>query len=376
MGQAVKTTHAGSLPRPADLTLLMFDHQEGKGDDAEIEKRLGSAVDEVVAKQLAIGLDIISDGEFGKPGHLNYVRDRLTGFSGVADGWLPADLELTPALVESQYGSEGGAHILPPLCEGEVTYRGHAELQRDLENFAAAREKHGVQQAFMPAASPGVIAGILPNRYYKTYDEYLSACAMALREEYVAIIEAGLELQLDAPDVAMVSFTPFWAQPIMQEMGLERWLDLHVDAMNQALSGLPAERIRLHICYGNYEGPHHLDQPLERILQPLLKANVGQYSFEASNPRHSHEWRIFEDLDIGDETVIIPGVIDTVTNFVEHPQVVADRIDRFVGKVGRERVIAGTDCGFGTFVGFGNVDDTVTFMKLESLVRGAELASA
>ena len=369
----VRTTHVGSLPRPDSLTQLMYAHQEGKSN-GELDAAVAAAVREVVDMQLRAGIDVISDGEMGKPGFVNYVGERLTGFGGQAAPWTISDLAETPELLIEQYGGEAGAHIMPANCEGAVTYTGRALLQRDIDNLRAALEGRE-QEAFMPAASPGVVAVCSPNLYYPDYDAYIDAVADAMAEEYRAIVDAGLLLQLDCPDIPMAAHTEFWCKDQVDKLGLEGFAARNVAAIDRALEGIDPSRVRLHMCWGNYEGPHHLDAPLRELIRPVLAGRPAMISFEAANPRHEHEWEEFATLDVPDDKVLLPGVIDTLTNFVEHPRLVAQRIERFAQYVGPERVIASADCGFGTFVGFGQVGARVAEMKLAALAEGARLVA-
>src|SRR4051794_843157 len=369
---SIRTTHVGSLPRPQALTQLMYAHQEGQ--DVDLDAAVSHAVREVVGMQVRAGIDVISDGEMGKPGFVNYVSDRLSGFGGQAAPWTIADLADAPELIVSQYGGEAGAHIMPANCEGAVSYVGHALLQRDLDNLRAALDSHDVE-AFMPAASPGVIAVCSPNLHYPDYDAYIDAVADAMAEEYRAIVDAGFLLQLDCPDIPMAAHTDFWCKDQVDTLGLTGFAARNVAAIARALEGIDGDRVRLHMCWGNYESPHHLDAPLRELIGPVLASTPAMISFEAANPRHEHEWEEFETFDIPGEKVLLPGVIDTLTNFVEHPRLVAQRLERYARVVGPERVIASTDCGFGTFVGFGQVGARVAEMKLAALAEGAALVA-
>jgi 5-methyltetrahydropteroyltriglutamate--homocysteine methyltransferase len=365
----ILTTHVGSLPRPDHLTRLMYAHQEGASSSGELEGAVTEAVKDVVAMQLRAGVDVVSDGEMGKAGFVNYVNERLSGFGGQAAPWTIADLADAPELIAEQYGGEAGAHIMPANCEGAVGYVGSALVQRDIANLKTALGDHDA--AFMPAASPGVIAVCSPNEHYPDYDAYIDALADAMADEYRAIVDAGLLLQLDCPDIPMAGHTEFWCKEEVQRRGLRGFAERNVAAIDRALEGIDPRRVRLHMCWGNYEGPHHLDAPLDELIEPVLAGAAAMISFEAANPRHAHEWEQFQTIRLPDDKIILPGVIDTLTNFVEHPRLVAQRIERYARLVGPERVIASTDCGFGTFVGFGQVGARVAEMKLEALVQGA-----
>jgi 5-methyltetrahydropteroyltriglutamate--homocysteine methyltransferase len=369
---SIRTTHVGSLPRPEALTKLMYAHQEGQ--DVDLGGAVADAVREVVEMQVRAGVDVVSDGEMGKPGFVNYVSERLSGFGGQAAPWTIDDLADAPELIISQYGGEAGAHIMPANCEGAVSYVGQALLQRDLDNFRAALEGHDVE-AFVPAASPGVIAVCSPNLHYPDYDAYIDAVADAMAEEYRAIVDAGFLLQLDCPDIPMAGHTQFWCKDQVDKLGLTEFAARNVAAIERALEGIDGDRVRLHLCWGNYEGPHHLDAPLGELIGPVLACKSAMLSFEAANPRHEHEWEEFDAFDIPDDKVLLPGVIDTLTNFVEHPRLVAQRLERYARVVGPERVIGSADCGFGTFVGFGQVGARVAEMKLAALAEGAALVA-
>jgi 5-methyltetrahydropteroyltriglutamate--homocysteine methyltransferase len=374
----ILTTHTGSLPRPQELTELVFRKQEGQTVPAdEFEAAAIAATDDVVARQIAAGIDIVSDGEMNKPGFVNYVGERLEGFGEPGKPWGLADLADLPELTMALYGGPGGTHINMPACRGPVSYRGHALVAQDIEHLRGALARAGDpdREAFIPAAAPGCIANGAQNFHYPTYGAYLEAVTAAMSEEYRAIVEAGFILQLDCPDLPMAAHTSFWAHEVMEEMGYDRYLALHVDALNQAIADLPADRIRMHVCWGNYAGPHTADVPIERLFDLVIRAKPSAVSFEAANPRHEHEWETLASLSIPDDKILIPGVVDTKTNVVEHPRLIAQRIARFAEIVGRERVIPGTDCGFATFAGFGIVDPKVAWMKLAALAEGAAEAT-
>jgi 5-methyltetrahydropteroyltriglutamate--homocysteine methyltransferase len=371
----VLTTHTGSLPRPQQLIDLVYCKQEGKTvDDAAFDTMVSKTVDELVHRQADIGVDVVSDGEVSKPGFVNYIARRLAGFGGVGAPWALGDMDDLPELVMEQYGGAAGQHILMPECVGPVSYVGQDEVQQDIARLKHAVGQSHVVEAFIPATSPGCVTMCAANKHYPSYEDYLWAVADAMAEEYRAIVNAGFVLQLDCPDIPMIAHTRGW-QDGKKIYGVRGHAELHIQAINRAVKGLPPEMIRLHMCWGNYSGPHHHDVPLSEILQPVLAANVAAYSFEGANPQHEHEWTLFQNVKLAPDKIIIPGVIDTKTNVLEHPELVAQRIERYTGLVGRERVIAGTDCGFGTFVGFGAVHPKVAWLKLDALVRGAQLAS-
>jgi len=375
----VRTTHVGSLPRPEALTRLMYLHQEGTGDEAELDAAVTDAVHDVVAMQHGADIDVVSDGEMGKPGFVNYVRERLAGFGGQAGAWSIDDLEAAPELAIAQYGGEAGAHIMPANCEGPVSYVGAAAVQRDIDTLRLALDKvghTGSGDAFMPAASPGCISTCSPNLHYPDYDSYLDALADAMAQEYRAIVDAGLILQLDCPDIPMAGHTRFWCGDEVERRGLVGFAERHMAAIDRALQGIDPSRVRLHLCWGNYEGPHHFDAPLAELLPPVLAGRPQTISFEAANPRHEHEWADVAETAIPDDKVLLPGVVDTLNNIVEHPRLIAQRLERYARIVGADRVMAGTDCGFGTFVGFGRVGPTVAEMKLRAIAEGAQLVRA
>ena len=324
---------------------------------------------------MAAGIDIVSDGETSKISYATYVKDRYTGFSGDSKRNAPADLKKFPSFLKRLAEDGGTPKYARPMCTGEVRSKGQGELQKDIANLKAAMAEHGAAEGFMNAASPGVISLFLQNEFYPTRDAYLAALADAMREEYETIVGAGLLLQLDCPDLALSRHMLFQD---LSDAEFVRIADAHVEALNHALENVPQDRVRIHICWGNYEGPHVCDIPMEKVFDTLMSAKARYVLFETSNPRHAHEWTVFRDRkdDIPADKILVPGVVDTTTNFVEHPEVVAQRIERFTGIVGPERVIAGSDCGFGTFAGFGAVDPDIAYAKLAALSEGAALAGA
>jgi 5-methyltetrahydropteroyltriglutamate--homocysteine methyltransferase len=370
--ERIVTTHAGSLPRPDDLVRMMWDKIDGKPVDPEaLAARVRSAVTEIVEKQRALGIDIVSDGEMSKIGFSNYIFDRLTGFGGRVsiEG---DDLLEFPGVAQKLFANEAGAHILMLSCEGPVEVRDPEAIHQDIETFKAALGDLQPEHAFLSAPTPGQIAFNNPNKHYPSHQAYLDAVAEAMRHEYSAITNAGLGLQLDSPDLAMSQH--------FRSMGtdIEDWrahVEQAVDALNAAVEGISPEQVRLHVCWGNYAGPHNHDVPLREIIEPVLRARVGAIYVEAANPRHEHEWEVFEEVALPEDKVLIPGVIDVTTNRIEHPRLVAQRLVRYAKLVGRERVIAGTDCGFGTFVGYEIVDPAVAWAKLATLTEGARIAS-
>jgi len=367
----VLTTHVGSLPRSQEVVDFIFAREHGKVyDGAAFDAAMTSAVSETVAKQVAAGVDIVSDGETSKISYATYVKDRYTGFDGDSPRNAPADLKLFPSFLKRLADDGGTPKYARPMCVGEVKSKGQGELEKDIANLKGAMAEHGAKRGFMNAASPGVISLFLQNDYYKSRDAYLAALADAMKAEYETIVASGLDLQLDCPDLALSRHMLF------NDLSDDEFLKIaasHVEALNHALSGVPAEKVRVHICWGNYEGPHVCDIPMSKMFDTLMSTKSRYVLFETSNPRHGHEWAVFRDraADIPEDKVLVPGVVDTTTNFVEHPDLVAERIGRFVNIVGHDRVIAGSDCGFGTFAGFGAVDPEIAFAKLGALAAGA-----
>lgn len=369
----ILTTHVGSLPRSSMVSDVIQAAEEGTTvDESLIDAVLNDAVEVEVERQKTIGVDIVSDGEFSKITYASYVRNRLTGFSGDSPLVTPADLDEFPGSAEALRRRRSSTKFLRPECTGPVTMRTREPLQDDIRRMRSAVEKHGPNGAFLTAASPGLIAIFHPNRYYPTHAAYLAALAEAMREEYQAIVAAGFELQIDCPDLAMGRHTIFKKS---SDAAFLRHAEDQVGALNTALAGLPPEKLRIYVSWGNYEGPHTHDIPLERILPVILQAHPAQIVLEAATPGHQHDWRVFERIKLPDDKILVPGVIDVTNNYVEHPEVVADRIERFANVVGRERVIASTDSGFAAFSGDKMVDAKVAFCKLESLVKGAEIAT-
>jgi 5-methyltetrahydropteroyltriglutamate--homocysteine methyltransferase len=373
MADRILTTHAGSLPRPADLIELIWAKMDGQEvDRAQLEARMRSAVAEVVAKQKDLGIDVISDGEMSKPGFSTYVSERFSGFDGQAE-FQSDDVAPFPDLAMRLFATDSMAHVMFSNCVGPVELTDGESIHRDIANFKAALGDTSPENAFMGSISPGQIAFNYPNQHYGSHEEYLGALVDALGYEYQTIIDAGLNLQIDSPDLAMAAHSRSVGSSITS---WDQHLPLAIEAINAALKGIPPERVRLHVCWGNYAGPHHCDVPFADIADEVVKANVGTIYPEGANPRHEHEWRVFGDLQMPDGMKVILGVIDTKTNYIEHPQVVADRLVRVGELIGRDRLMAGTDCGFDTFIKFSQVDPAVAWHKLAAMVQGAELASA
>lgn len=369
----ILTTHTGSLPRPEDLGRMLLARDAGEAvDAAAFEAAVRQAVGDIVKKQIALGIDIVGDGEMSKVGYSTYIKDRVTGFSGTSPRRVPADLEMFPTYLQGAARRGESPLIQRPVCTGEVKLVDSAPLARDIANFTAALDGAGAIDAFMNASSPGVICAFLPNEHYPSEDAYLEALAAVMQPEFEAIHAAGFVLQLDCPDLAMARHMQYKAG---SDADFVARADAHVEVLNAALANIPADAMRLHLCWGNYEGPHVCDVPVEKLMPVLRKVKPQVISFEASNPRHAHEWTEWRDGGLPEEKVLMPGVVDSVSNFVEHPRLVAERICRFADIVGRERVLAGTDCGFATFVGYGKVDPEVAFAKLKTLADGAEIAS-
>jgi 5-methyltetrahydropteroyltriglutamate--homocysteine methyltransferase len=372
----ILTTHVGSLPRTQEVVDFIFAREkEQPYDHAAFDACMTSAVSETVRRQVEAGVDIVSDGETSKISYATYVKDRYTGFDGDSPRNAPADLKQFPTFLQRLADDGGTPTYARPMCVGEVKSKGQGELEKDIANLKSAMAEYGVDRGFMNAASPGVISLFLQNDFYPTREAYLEALANAMKAEYETIVASGLDLQLDCPDLALSRHMLF------NDLSDEEFIKIansHVEALNYALSDVPAEKVRVHICWGNYEGPHICDIPMSKMFDTLMSTKASYVLFETSNPRHGHEWSVFKDRknDIPEDKVLVPGVVDTTTNFVEHPDLVAQRIDRFVEIVGADRVIAGSDCGFGTFAGFGAVDPEIAYAKLSSLSQGAAKSGA
>lgn len=371
----ILTTHVGSLPRTQEVVDFIFARERRESFvQSDFDAAMSSAVLETVKKQVDAGVDIVSDGETSKISYATYVKDRYTGFDGDSPRNTPADLKLFPKFLARLANDGGTPKYARPMCVGEVRSKGQGELEQDIANLKAAMSKHGTKRGFMNAASPGVISLFLQNAYYKTREAYLAALADVMKAEYETIVASGLDLQLDCPDLALSRHMLFTDLSDAEFISVA---NSHVEALNHALSGIPAEKVRVHICWGNYEGPHVCDIPMSKMFDTLMSVEAQYLLFETSNPRHGHEWTVFRDraADIPDNKILVPGVVDTTTNFVEHPELVAQRLERFTNIVGVDRVIAGSDCGFGTFAGFGSVDPDIAYAKLSTLAKGAILAS-
>jgi len=367
------TTHTGSLPRPGDLIRMMFAKEEGVPvDPAALGGRIRAAVAEVVRKQVEAGVAIVNDGEMSKPSYATYVKDRLNGFGGASHPLQYRDLVDFPEMAKRVFGDPGRSRRRTPACDGPISVRDPRAAETDVANLRAAREAAKAEHVFMSAASPGVISLFFRNDHYPSHEAYLFAIAEAMRPEYEAVARAGFDLQVDCPDLGMGRHIQFADLSLDEFRTMAR---LHVEALNHALANVSPERSRLHLCWGNYEGPHHYDVALADIIDIVFTARPASLSFEGSNPRHAHEWRLFERVKLPAGKVLIPGVLDSTTNFIEHPDLVAERIGRYARLVGRENVIAGTDCGFGTWVGQAAIDPDIAWAKLASMAEGARRAT-
>jgi 5-methyltetrahydropteroyltriglutamate--homocysteine methyltransferase len=371
----IQTTHVGSMPRGEALTPLLKARDAGEAYDADaFDAAVSAAVDATVAKQVACGVDIVSDGEIGKIGYSTYMIERLSGFGGHVDRKMARDLAEHPGLAKKLSAMMGNQDFVRASCIGPVKLVNLDPMWEDVRRFKAALAAHGDGvQAFMNAASPGLISAFQLNRYYPSQEAYLADLAEAMRTEYEAIVDQGFFLQLDCPDLAMSRHTGFQD---LSDDEFVRVAEQNVEALNAATANIPPEKMRMHICWGNYEGPHDHDIPLERVIDIILKARPATILFEAANPRHEHEWKVWAEAKIPDHKILAPGMIDTCSNYVEHPELIAQRIERFAGIVGADRVIASTDCGFGTFAGYGKIDPDVTWKKLRALRAGADIAGA
>ncbi len=367
------TTHTGSLPRPDDLIRMMYAREEGVPvDAAALGRRVREAVAEIVRKQLGAGIDLVNDGEMSKPSYATYVKDRLAGFGGTGNTFVYQDLASFPRLAQRVFGDPGRSRRKTPACNGPISVRDTAAAQTDVDNLKAAVAGTGAAETFMSAASPGVVSLFFRNDHYKDHETYLFAIAEAMRHEYETIAGAGIVLQIDCPDLGMGRHIQYADLSLAEFRKRAR---LHVEALNHAVANIPAEKMRLHLCWGNYEGPHHCDVALADIIDIVFLAKPHAISLEAANPRHAHEWKVFETVKLPEGRVLIPGVIESKSNFIEHPELVAQRIGRYASLVGRENVIAGSDCGYGTWVGQAAVDPDVVWAKFAAMAEGARIAT-
>lgn len=369
--ERILTTHTGSLPRPPDLIRAMFAKEEGVPvDGVKLKAQIRAAVAEVVEKQRAAGIDLLDDGEMSKPSYVTYVKDRLSGFGGESVPVPYQDLVEFPAMGQRVFGDPGRSRRKTPGCNAPVSLIDRTGVQEDIENLTAAAG--GGETRFLTAASPGVISLFFNDSYYKDFERYIFAVAEAMRYEYETITSAGFVVQIDCPDLAMGRHMMYSNLDLAT---FKKRAQIHVEALNHALANVPRERVRIHLCWGNYEGPHHCDVPLREIIDLAFRAKVSGVSFEAANPRHAHEYTVFDEIKVPDDFVLIPGVIESKSNFIEHPELIAQRIIRIARRVGREKVVAGSDCGYGTWVGQAAVEPEIVWAKLASLAEGAAIAS-
>ena len=367
------TTHTGSLPRPDDLIRMMYAKEEGVPvDPAALGVRVRSAVAEIVKQQADAGIDLVNDGELSKPSYATYVKDRLAGFGGTGNTFVYQDLDDFPKLRQKVFGDPGRSRRKTPACNAPISVRDPQAAIADVDNLKTAMGAVRTTGGFMSAASPGVVAVFFRNDHYPSEEAYLYAIADAMRQEYEAVAGAGLVLQIDCPDLAMGKHIKYHDADLKT---FRKAAALNIEAMNHAVANIPAEQLRMHVCWGNYEGPHHYDVPLADVIDLVFKAKPSAISFEAANPRHAHEWTLFETVKLPDGKVLIPGVIESKANFIEHPELIAQRIGRYAKLVGRENVMAGSDCGYGTWVGQAAVDPDVVWAKMAALAEGARIAS-
>jgi 5-methyltetrahydropteroyltriglutamate--homocysteine methyltransferase len=369
----ILTTHVGSLPRPQDLMEMMWAREDGIPlDKGALEQRIRQGVDDAVARQVKAGIDIVNDGEWGKPSYATYIKDRLTGFGGTGNTYVFQDVEAFPSTKARVLADPGRKHRRAPACIAPISVLDMEAPKQDAQRLKESIQTHKATGAFLTAASPGVTAFFFRNDYYPTEEEYVFAIADAMRHEYEAIVNAGVMLQVDCPDLAMGRHTQFRDLDLA---GFRKAMELNIEALNRSLVNIPPNKVRMHLCWGNYPGPHHFDVPFQDIVDLVWTAKPHAVQFEAANPRHAHEWTLFETVKIPEGKVLIPGMIEPQSNYIEHPELVAQRILRYANLAGRDNVMAGVDCGFSIHVGSGGADPDVVWAKLESLAKGAELAS-
>ena len=367
------TTHTGSLPRPDDLVRIMYAREEGVPVERDaLERRIALAVEEVVRKQADAGIDVVNDGEMSKPSYATYIKDRLAGFGGTGNTFVYQDLASFPRLEKRVFGDPGRSRRKTPACNAAISVRDPAAARTDVAHLRAALARVDVQEGFLTAASPGVVSLFFRDDYYGSEESYLSAIAEAMRDEYETITNAGFMLQIDCPDLGMGRHIQY-ANLSLPEF--RKKAELHVEALNHALRNIAPDRLRMHLCWGNYEGPHHCDVPLADVIDIVFRAKPMAIALEAANPRHAHEWKVFETVKLPEGKLLIPGVIESKSNFIEHPDLIAQRIGRYAALVGRENVMAGSDCGYGTWVGQAAVDPDVVWAKLAAMAEGARIAS-
>ncbi|HTS20453.1 MAG TPA: cobalamin-independent methionine synthase II family protein [Casimicrobiaceae bacterium] len=367
------TTHTGSLPRPDDLVRAMYAKEEGVPvDPGALAARVASAVEDVVRKQAEAGVDVVNDGEMSKPSYATYIKDRLSGFGGAGNSFVYQDLVDFPNLARRVFGDPGRSRRKTPACNAAIAVRDPQAARIDVEHLKAGFARVGAQEMFLTAASPGVVSLFFRNEYYPSEEAYLFAIAEAMRHEYETIAEAGIVLQIDCPDLGMGRHIQYAGLSLAE---WRRKAELHVEVLNHAVANIAPERLRMHLCWGNYEGPHHCDVPLADVIDIVFRAKPAAIAIEAANPRHAHEWALFETVKLPEGKVLIPGVIESKSNFIEHPELIAQRIGRYASLVGRENVMAGSDCGFGTWVGQAAVDPDVVWAKMAAMAEGARIAS-
>jgi 5-methyltetrahydropteroyltriglutamate--homocysteine methyltransferase len=369
----ILSTHVGSLPRPEDLIQIMFAKEEGMPvDRVAMAERVRSAVGEVVSRQIEAGIDIVNDGEMSKPSYATYIKDRLAGFGGESNSFVYQDVAEFPKMAERVFNDPGRSRRKTPGCNAEISVSDREAVVSDTENLIAATDGADVAGRFLTGASPGVISLFFANTHYPDFETYIFAIADAMRYEYEAVTNAGIMLQLDCPDLGMGRHIQYADLDLPE---FRKRAELHVEALNHALANVPKDMVRIHLCWGNYEGPHHCDVPLADVIDIAFKANVSGISFEAANPRHAHEYTVFDDVKVPDDVVLIPGVLESKSNFIEHPDLIAQRIVRIAERVGREQVVAGTDCGYGTWVGQAAVEPEIVWAKFAAMADGARRAS-
>ena len=367
------TTHTGSLPRPDDLIRMMYAKEEGVPvDPAALGARVRAAVAEVARKQADAGIDLINDGEMSKPSYATYIKDRLSGFGGTGNTFVYQDLAEFPKLAQRVFGDPGRSRRKTPACNAAISVRDPQAVRSDVDNLAAALREVKAAEGFMSTASPGVVSLFFRNDHYKDHETYLHAIAEAMRDEYETVARAGIILQIDCPDLGMGRHIQYASLDLPE---FRKRVAMHVEALNHATRNIPPEQMRLHLCWGNYEGPHHFDVPFADVIDIVFAARPAAVSFEAANPRHAHEFALFDTVKLPAGKVLIPGVIESKSNFIEHPELIAQRIGRYAERVGRENVIAGSDCGYGTWVGQAAVDPDVVWAKLAAMAEGARIAS-
>ena len=369
----IQVTHVGSLPRSQETVDFIFARENGEDyDQKAFDAQMRAAVLETVKKQVEAGVDIVSDGETSKISYATYIKDRYSGFSGDSPRNPPQDLTLYPSFLERLAKSGGTPQYKRPMCTSEIVSQDQSDLHKDIDNVKQAMRETGAMRGFMNAPSPGTVSLFMQNQYYKSREEYLQALAAALSEEYKAITDSGLDLQIDCPDLALSRHMIF---SNLSDEEFVKTAEMHVEILNHALQDVPQDKIRVHICWGNYEGPHSCDIDMDKVFSSLMRVKSRYVLFETANPRHAHEWEVFEarKAEIPQDKVLVPGVVDTTSNFIEHPRLIAQRLQKFVDIVGTERVCAGSDCGFGTFAGFGSVDPEIAYAKIKSISEGVGL---